>query len=582
MSLIKLIKEYISENSVNFYSYIFICCVGYFIRVIVTSLIYGQFFEADVGKDDFIRVIRNICIVWVSLCVLFIIQIRLEYKVVPDFIAFIRKKIFKNYIVMNETNFNDSNITDDVNNILEMTRNLRDIFLWGCQTLIPTIFIMIVINGYFLFRYPVIGLVNVVGNIINAFISLTSYKELIEVANIRMEKYIVMANKLDESFNNMFNAYINDKIDDTIRENNEIEQEYYDSFLDQMKNLEMFASKIRINNYFFAFASLYFLYRKYSKADFINALLIYTFYVSCIETMAEDIPFIVITIGNIMRSSKKLLSKENNKMADITIRPSYSKNLENFQGNIKFENVWFKYNADPKDIITIERRFDFQFQAEDQIEEQGDLERKAGKYVLKNFNLDIPAKSKIAIVARSGSGKTTLMKLLLDFYTPEQGRILLDNTDIKEIDPVSIRKNINYINQRTLLIKDTIVNNIKYGNDKSDQEVLDILNKYDLLKVFNPPTVQPESCLQNMVEKNGINISMGMQKVIFLVRGILRDGVVFIFDEPLTSIDSKTRIGVLQMISDKTKDKTLIIITHDMEVNKIVDKVINLDDINEK
>jgi len=75
---------------------------------------------------------------------------------------------------------------------------------------------------------------------------------------------------------------------------------------------------------------------------------------------------------------------------------------------------------------------------------------------------------------------------------------------------------------------------------------------------------------------------MDMQKVIFLVRGSLRDGVVFVFDEPLTSVDSKTRVGVLQMIADKTQGKTLIIITHDMEVERIVDKVINIDDINQK
>jgi ABC-type multidrug transport system fused ATPase/permease subunit len=203
-------------------------------------------------------------------------------------------------------------------------------------------------------------------------------------------------------------------------------------------------------------------------------------------------------------------------------------------------------------------------------------------YVFKNLNLEIGSKSKIAIVARSGSGKSTLMKLLLGFYVPEQGRVLLDGEDIKNIDPIPVRKKINYINQRTLLIKDTVMNNIKYGNNKTDQEVIDILNKYNLLKIFNPDQNKPESCLQNIVEKNGINISMGMQKVIFLVRGILRDGEVYIFDEPLTSIDSKTRASVLQMIGDKTQDKTLIIITHDMEVSKIVDKVINIDDINQR
>ena len=174
------------------------------------------------------------------------------------------------------------------------------------------------------------------------------------------------------------------------------------------------------------------------------------------------------------------------------------------------------------------------------------------------------------------------MKLLLNFYSPETGRILLDNLDLKDIDPVSVRKNINYINQRTLLIKDTIINNIKYGNDKTDDEVVQILKKYDLLKIFNPPEKNPESCLQNMVEKGGINISMGMQKVIFLVRGILREGVVFIFDEPLTSIDANTRNSVLNMIKDKTADKTLIIITHDMEVAKIVDNVVDINKLNNK
>jgi len=79
MSLLKLVKDYINENRISFYSYVFICCVGYFVRVIVTSLIYGQFFETNVGQEDLVRVIKNICLVWVSLSVLYIIQLRLEY-----------------------------------------------------------------------------------------------------------------------------------------------------------------------------------------------------------------------------------------------------------------------------------------------------------------------------------------------------------------------------------------------------------------------------------------------------------------------------------------------------------------------
>ena len=560
MVLIDIIKEYIAENKFDFYCYVSLCCITYFIKVIVTSIIYGQFFETNDSKEDFLRVIRNICITWILLTVLYVVQIRLEYKVIPTFLAYIRKRIFKNYIVMNETDFKDNNVTDDVNNILEMTRNLRDIVSWGCQTLIPTIFVMVVVNIYFLVKYPFVGFINVIGNLINAYISLTSYENLVEVANERMERYIIMANKLDESFNNLFNAYINDKIDDTINDNSKIESEYYESFLEQLRDLEIFSTKLRINNYIFALGSLYTLYSNYSKADFISSLLIYTFYLSSLNQTADDIPFIIITIGNINRSEKILLSRKSN-VPKLSVRPTYSNSLENFKGDIKFENIWFKYDKNAKNH---------------------DMDTGESPYVFKNLNLEIGSKSKIAIVARSGSGKSTLMKLLLGFYVPEQGRVLLDGEDIKNIDPIAVRKKINYINQRTLLIKDTVMNNIKYGNNKTDQEVIDILNKYNLLKIFNPDQNKPESCLQNIVEKNGINISMGMQKVIFLVRGILRDGEVYIFDEPLTSIDSKTRASVLQMIGDKTQDKTLIIITHDMEVSKIVDKVINIDDINQR
>jgi ABC-type multidrug transport system fused ATPase/permease subunit len=458
---------------------------------------------------------------------------------------------------MNETNFNDSNITDDVNNILELTRNLREIFLWVCENLIPIVIIMFIVNGYFLFKYPVVGAINIACNIVNTILSYFSYSKLIDVANIRMEKYIIMVSKLDESFNNMFNAYLNNKIDDAVEANSKIEQDYYDSFLNQMEELEMFSTKLRVNNYFFAFISLYMLFKGYSKKDFINALLIFTFYLSTLEGLTYDVPYIVVLLGNVLRASKQLLKDEKD-IASISVRPQYKYKLENFRGNIKIDNISFKYP-------TISTATDEEPQ-----------------YVFKDFTLDIPAKSKIAIVARSGSGKTTLMKLLLNFYSPENGKILLDNLDLKDIDPVSVRKNINYINQRTLLIKDTIMNNIKYGNDKTDDEVVQILKKYDLLKIFNPPEKNPESCLQNMVEKGGINISMGMQKVIFLVRGILREGVVFIFDEPLTSIDANTRNSVLNMIKDKTADKTLIIITHDMEVAKIVDNVVDINKLNNK
>lgn len=541
--LIEIIKDYISENKIMFFSYIFICCFGHFVRVIVAPIFYSKFFKED---SEFLPTIKQVCLVWILLSIIYIFLLRLQYKVVPDFLAYIRSRLIKDYITMNETNFNDSDFSGDVNNILELTRSMRDLFLFGCETIIPIFFLIISLNIYFIFKYPIIGVVNIVGNIINALFGIASYKNLLEMANIRLENYLKLSGKIGENFNNLFNMYTNNKTNDFIQEHKDIEKEYYDSHHEQMLAVENMACKIRYNNYIFAFISLFLFYKKYTKIDFIQNLFIYSFYLSAIENSAEYIPLIMSLIGNIIKNSEIFMKSTTiNKLS----RPIYSKTLENFEGNISFDNISFKYpNTDD--------------------------------FIIKNFTLTIPSKSKVVIVAQSGAGKTTLMKLILGFYNLDEGVILLDSTNIKEIDPISIREKINYINQKTLLLQDTIMNNMKYGNNKSDEEIITILKEYDLIKIFNPPQINPESCLQNMVNKNGNNISLGMQKVIFLIRGILRDGVVFIFDEPLTSIDPSTREKVIRMIKERTSDKTLIIITHDMEISKIADQIVNFDEMN--
>jgi ABC-type multidrug transport system fused ATPase/permease subunit len=277
--------------------------------------------------------------------------------------------------------------------------------------------------------------------------------------------------------------------------------------------------------------------------------------------MSEDIPFSLMTIGNIQNIEDILTKKDIN---HVVVNPVYE-SLESFKGqdlnslseyrnnlhqscslndcHITFRDVCFRYNDD-------------------------------GKWVLNNFSIDIPAGDKIALFSQSGFGKTTSMKILLGFYKPQQGQILLDGKPLSNFSKKDVRSAINYINQRTLLLHDSILNNMKYGNTKSTDYIIKLLKKYNLLKIFCSDGM---NCLDKIVERNGTNISLGMQKVIYLVRGILKDNVkVYIFDEPLTSIDPDTRESVLNMIKDETGNKTVIIITHDKEVERIVKRTVNL------
>jgi len=543
MGLLNLVKDYISENKFIFFLYIFVCCFGYFIRVIILSLLFGKFWSLD--KDKFVSIIKQICFVWILLSIIYIIWTRLNYRIVPDFLGYIRMRLVKKYISMNETNFNNNNVNEDVNNIFELSRNMKDVFVWVCEVLLPILVLIVILNLYFLFNYQIVGIINIVGNIVNCMISLTSYSKLIDSANLRLDKFIYLNGKVNENFNNLFNAYINNRTSDIVNEQKKIELDYYNCFESQMKEVELFGIKLRYNNYFFAFLTLFFLYKNYSKEEFVNCLIIYAFYLTSIENMIDNVPSIVSTIGNAIRNYEKLNNTEYVEQKRLISK------IENFKGEINFNKVTFKYPFD-----------------------------ETNTYVIKNFSLYIPSKSKVAIIAQSGSGKTTLIKLLLGFYSIEEGEILLDGININSIEPTLIRSHINYINQKTLLLNDTIMNNMRYGNDKTEEEIIQLLNQYDLLKVFNPPLEQPERCLQKIVEKDGNNISLGMQKVIYLVRGIMRDCNIYVFDEPLTSIDPNTRQNVINMIKSKTENKTLIIITHDMEITSIVDKVINFDEIN--
>lgn len=551
MTLYEIVLDYIRQRKGLYASYVITCCILYVVKVLVTSFVYSGLFKKDAVIE---KVFKQICGVWVLLCVLYVTKSRIETIIIPDFLSFLRLKLFSNYIRNNEINFNDTDVTSDVTKILEVTRNIRDIFVWIVSTFIPTSILMFTINIYFLVKYPKIGAINIIGNIVNLMLILRSAPVLIQSSNERENRFIKMVGKLEENFNNLLNIYLNDKTKDTIKDNEEIETKYIDIYRAQNKELEQFSGRLKVNNYLFSFISMYMLYKQTTDhSELVNGLLIFTFYLGTLENMSEDIPFSLMTLGNIKNIEEALVAKDPN---HVRVHPIYAEidrtiMIKDVKGKIDFDNVWFRYYTN-----------------ED-------------KYVLKNFSLHIKEGAKIALVSQSGFGKTTSMKLLLGFYKPEKGNILLDGVNIKDIPLNQLRTYINYINQKTFLFHDTIINNMKYGNTKTTEFIIEFLKNNDLITIFCDGKGSVLDCLNKTVEKNGTNISMGMQKVIFLVRGILKDNTsVYVFDEPLTSIDPATRVKVLRMIQKETSTKTVIIITHDKEVSSIVDSTINLSELN--
>ena len=194
------------------------------------------------------------------------------------------------------------------------------------------------------------------------------------------------------------------------------------------------------------------------------------------------------------------------------------------------------------------------------------------------LNFKINKQEKVAIIGRSGSGKTTCMKMLIGIHQPNSGNIYVDNKNIKDIKFDHLRENVVYINQRTNLFQDSVLNNIKFGNTVTTKEIEHVIKKYQLETIY----AGLNEGLETNTGVNGGNLSLGMQKITILLRGIFKESKIIIFDEPLAGLDANTRQKIIKLITEYCSDKTVIVITHDKEILPYMNRIINISDLNNK
>ncbi len=179
--------------------------------------------------------------------------------------------------------------------------------------------------------------------------------------------------------------------------------------------------------------------------------------------------------------------------------------------------------------------------------------------VIRNVSFEIPKNSKVAFVGASGSGKSTMLDLIIRFYDPVSGRILLDGTDIREYDLKSYRSLFGIVSQDTILFNDTVYNNIKYGLDNVNQEKIIEVSK--IANAFNFITLLQDK-FNTFVGDRGVTLSGGERQRIAIARALLRDPDILVFDEATSALDAESEIIVQKAIDNSLKDKTAIIVAH--------------------
>ncbi|GAA3657697.1 ABC transporter ATP-binding protein [Asaccharospora irregularis] len=214
---------------------------------------------------------------------------------------------------------------------------------------------------------------------------------------------------------------------------------------------------------------------------------------------------------------------------------------EDFSGNITFDNVVFSYDEDR---------------------------------ILDNINIEFEKGKLTALVGTSGCGKSTIVNLLFRLWDIDEGKIMIDNIDIKDYNLKSLRKNISIVTQDLLLFDDSILNNLTIGNKNiSKKFVKDVCNRVDLYDFING---LPNG-FDTIIGEKGVKLSGGQKQRVAIARAIISNSSIIVFDEATSALDNISQKKITENISDLLKNKTVIVIAHRLSTIKNADKIYVID-----
>ena len=535
MNVFKLIDLFSSEFLKNNK---FLVCIFFIITIIYFSIeVVGISYIINcVLKKPTLRVIIYSVILFISLCLFNYFKGLLENWMSMKIRESSRIKLLNGIIDRFNESYKDIKIGDTISRIMSTTLEYSFAFNLFIKTIFPRFLIMFIccVTIFFIDKYlSGIFILSSLSLLAVSFFTL----EMISRSKDKLEKtYYREFDDLSNKYNNLLNSYINNENNNEKNRLINQQKKYSQILLKSDSSLNNNTSILKaVLSFFLILIIVYiFYYHRSIKNDSKSFLgIIIIFYISAALTYSADSSDFFSHLG-ICQSSYQQFS-------DLLKRKPTGpiKNIR--KGDISISNLFFSYHQNSP--------------------------------ILENINLNIPYKQKIAIMGRSGSGKSTLAKIILKLY-PYQGVIKINNIDIQKIDTFVLREKISYVNQRTELLEKSVLENIRFGSNSSPNEVMTILEKYQLQEVFSGLKKGVyEQCLID-----GKNLSLGMQKVIILVRGILKskNSLVVFFDEPLAALDQKTRKKIIKMIMTECSNKTIIVITHDPEIVPYMDGVYNI------
>lgn len=281
-----------------------------------------------------------------------------------------------------------------------------------------------------------------------------------------------------------------------------------------------------------ALCALLYMRGEMTLADVVVTTGVYFSVMGTISQIMDQLPNIIDRVGAASKAYEELIVPVN--ITDAENAPA----LAVTHGRIEFKNVWFKYKS---------------------------------KWILRDFNLTINPGERVGLVGASGAGKTTLVNLLMRFYEPARGEILIDGQNIRDVTQDSLRENIAFIPQEPTMFNRTIGENIGYGDPTADLRKIRAAARRAAADGFIMAT---DKKYDSLVGDRGIKLSGGQRQRIAIARAFLKDAPILVLDEATSALDSETEVAIQRSFEELARGRTTIAIAHRLSTLRNMDRIV--------
>lgn len=237
--------------------------------------------------------------------------------------------------------------------------------------------------------------------------------------------------------------------------------------------------------------------------------------------------------------------------------------------HITFEDVWFSYKKESESRQVSESESSPNIETDDLSTDAED------RFVIREFDLHVPAGSVVALVGRSGAGKTTITDLVARFYDPTQGKITLNNVDLRDYQLDSYRQLIGVVQQDVFLFDGTVFENIAYGRrDATLEQVIEAAKLANADEFISDLPEQYDSIIGEL----GVKLSGGQRQRLSIARALLANPQILILDEATSNLDTESEQLIHQSMTTLLKDRTTFVIAHRLSTITHADIIVVMDE----